>query len=169
MGEPDSPNHEWYKEFQKANAPAPAADPRGSERRRHPRFEVDEAGASLYREGLLAFIGVGKENVARAALDLSESGVRLLLHHRLAIGSKVKVRIHIEKYNEAIEAPGVVRWCFQSAKKTSDFYAGVEFIGLDASHGRKIALMKDWFTSPQYKAIRETRIRQKKQTDAEFA
>lgn len=164
---------DWFKDFQKAKASsgpspgAPAKDkdaestssrpaPAGSERRKHERFEMGDAQTTVYREGVLTLIGMGKENKARVALDLSEGGLRILCEERIPPGTKVRVRIEIEKYNDAIEATGTVRWCFQSAKKKEDFFAGIMFMNLDAAQGRKIALMREWFTSPQYRAMRET-------------
>jgi len=176
VAEPDPKSDEWINEFKKLNSgspsasnpdPAPAApgDPaspsKGSERRRHGRFEVDDASAQLYKEGLLSFIGVGKGNLARAAIDLSEGGAQFLVHERLSPGTKVKVKIGVDKFNDTIEASGVVRWCFQSAKKKEDFYVGVQFSDMEGVQSRKLAAMREWFTSPQYKAVRQTRQRTK--------
>ena len=69
--------------------------------------------------------------------------------------------IQMEKYKDTIEASGEVRWCYQSARQAEDFYAGVQFSDLDPAQVRKIALMRDWFTSPQYRAVRETKKRQR--------
>ena len=40
--------------------------------------------------------------------------------------------------------------------------AGIMFLDLDNPSRRKIQLMRDWFTSPQYKVVRETKMRQKR-------
>jgi len=155
-----APSAEPAPEPQGARKEAPAAS--GSERRNHGRFDVDLADAHLYKDGLLALIGLGKgTNLARAAIDVSESGARLLIHERIAPGTKVRLKIAVEKYKEMIEAQAVVRWCYQSAKKKQDFFVGVEFLSLDATEGRKLAAMRDWFTSPQYKAIKQGRTRPK--------
>lgn len=160
----------WFAEFKKANkggAPATAPReesgpaPRAGERRRHPRFGVDECQATLYREGLLTVLGMSKNNRARAALDLSEGGVRFITAERLPIGTRVRMIIQMEKYRDEIEASGEVRWCYQSLKKTEDYYVGVEFLNLDAAQKRKINLMREWFTSPQYRAVREKQRRAK--------
>jgi len=154
---------DWFAEFKKVNKGSPSADAtptgskKGTERRRHGRFEIDECQATLTRNGLLTVFGVGKGNCARAALDLSEGGVRFLIHERIPIGTKVRVIIQMEKYQDQIEAAGEVRWCYQNAKRTEDFYAGVQFDDLDPVQQRKIALMREWFTSPQYRAVRETK------------
>jgi len=74
--------------------------------------------------------------------------------------------IQMEKYQDQIEAAGEVRWCYQSTKKAEDFFAGVQFSDLDETQKRKIAMMKEWFTSPQYRAVRETK--RKKQDDFSF-
>ena len=156
---------DWFAEFKKVNksgpSSAPEPTPTGSkkttERRRHGRFEIDECQAMLYRDGILSVFGVGKGNRARAALDLSEGGVRFLIHERIPIGTKVRMVIQMEKYQDQIEAAGEIRWCYQNAKRTEDFYAGVQFEDLDPIQKRKITLMREWFTSPQYRAVRETK------------
>ena len=172
MAEPDPKSGEWFDEFKKLNSNSPPAGPaaspgdtpapaKGSERRRHNRFEIEDASVQLYKEGLLAFIGVGKGNLARAAIDLSEGGAQFLVHERLAPGTKVKIKIGVEKFNDTVEASGIVRWCFQSAKKKEDFYVGVQFSDLQNSQARMLAAMRDWFTSPQFKAVKQTRMRTK--------
>lgn len=163
-GDSEKNQADWFSEFKRANqnyAPPKAettseGTKKPSDRRRYARFEVDECQATMFREGLLTIFGVGKGNLARAALDLSEGGVRLQIHERIPIGTKVRMIIQMEKYKDQIEASGVVRWCYQSAKHSKDFYAGVEFEELDPAQKRKISLMREWFTSPQYRAVRET-------------
>ena len=150
------------------NRAHPGASGKASERRRHGRFGVDECQATLYRDGLLTVFGVAKNNRARAALDLSEGGVRFLIHERLPIGTKVRMIIQMEKYKDQIEASGEVRWCYQSAKNTEDFYAGVQFDDLDPIQKRKIVLMREWFTSPQYRAVRDTKRKARGANDLAF-
>lgn len=163
----DSPkDSDWFKEFQKVNAtPPPNSSPvpkpeSGSERRRHSRFEVDEASTTLYREGFLNFIGLGRNNTARLALDLSSGGACVLTKERLKPGTRVRLRIQMEKYNDAVEADGEVRWCHQRPERP-DYQAGVMFVDIDANQASKIAAMQDWFTSPQFKAVRATRARKR--------
>src|SRR5436190_14332169 len=96
--EKDPPASDWFAEFKKVNPattpPAPVREQTESskeagkpgERRRYHRFEIDECQATLYREGLLNVLGVGKNNRARAALDLSEGGARFLTYERLPVG-----------------------------------------------------------------------------------
>ena len=171
--EKDPPASDWFAEFKKVNPgstpPAPVREQTESskeagkpgERRRYHRFEIDECQATLYREGLLSVLGVGKNNRARAALDLSEGGARFLTYERLPVGTKVKMVIEMERYKDHITASGEVRWCYQSAKNAADFYVGVEFTDLDPAEKRKIATMRDWFTSPQYRAVRDSKKRAK--------
>jgi hypothetical protein len=68
----------------------------------------------------------------------------------------------MEKFKDKIEAVGEVKWCYQSTKNAADYYAGVEFKDLEPAQQRKIAVMRDWFRSPQFKAARETKLRQKR-------
>lgn len=156
----------WRNEFKKINekpppTSAPTGEENGDERRKHHRFEVDGASTEVLPKGLLTLVGIGRKNIARAAIDLSQGGARLLLSERLRPGTKTKVRIEIEKYKDAIESLAVVRWCFESGQKPGDFFAGVMFTDLDEAEKKKVALMREWFTSPQFRAIRATRVRQK--------
>ena len=170
---PEQPSEDWFEEFRKLNqrgataqgSPGTETSPttggasasKGSERRRHTRFEVETASTQLRKEGLLALFGVGKGNLARATIDLSEGGAQILIHDRLALGTRVRVKIAVEKYQDVIETKGVVRWCYQSARKKEDFFIGVQFGNLDTLQVRKLAAMREWFTSPQYKAVKQQR------------
>jgi hypothetical protein len=69
----------------------------------------------------------------------------------------VIVRLEIESHGDSVEATGIIRWCFDSGKKPGDYFAGVMFTNLQAAQRRKIALMRDWFTSPQFRALRAAR------------
>lgn len=165
--EPQRPKHaDWRAEFQELNqkdCPSPGgaagSASRSPQRRRHERFRPEEARVSVYRGGLLASIGVGRENLARIPLDLSEGGARIVLCERLKPGTKVRVRIAIDKFGDAIEAAGGVRWCFESGTRPGDFHAGVLFTDLDPSTTRLIAAMRDWFTSSKCLKLRAARAR----------
>ena len=164
---------DWFAEFKKVNKgpsgsktdSTPPDNKKASERRRHLRSEIEECQATLYREGILSVFGVGKGNRARAALDLSEGGCRFLITERIPIGTKVRMIIQMDKYKDQIEASGEIRWCYQSVKNSKDFYAGVQFDDLDPAQARKIVLMKEWFTSPQYRAVRSTK---RKENEGDF-
>jgi hypothetical protein len=154
----------WFEEFRRLNAagespelPPSEPPPPKDRRRRHPRFDLDDARLFLYEDGLLATIGVGKKNLAQAPLDLSEGGLRVHLRQRIKPGTKVKIYLEIEKHSDAVEATGVVRWCFESARKAGEFFAGIMFTDLHESKKRKIMLMRDWFTSPQFRALKAAR------------
>ena len=156
-------NPSWFEEFKKLNKGGSTADPsQGAQRRRHPRFTTAEAEATLTRKGLLTIFGVGRGNRARAMVDLSEGGGRFLTHERIATGTKVRVRIKVEKYKDVIEAVGKVLWCCQNPRKPTEFLAGVRFTNIDPLQIKKIASMRDWFTSSQYKALCESQIRKNK-------
>lgn len=166
---------EWFKRFKEANTKA--ADAAGerppstrivggqanadADRRRHHRFDLNDTAVTLYREGLLTLIGVGKENKAKVAINLSEGGIQVIIRERLQIGAKVKIRLEIAKFKDAIEAAGVVRWCYQNAQRKDDFHAGIQFENLPGTETRKIASMREWFTSPAFRAVRETKNRKK--------
>jgi Tfp pilus assembly protein PilZ len=124
--------------------------PRKSELRSSQRFRVDGIVPTVYEKSLLSTMGVGRKNQARAAINLSEGGILIRVHDRLKIGTSVRVKLEIEKFNDVIEADGVVRWCFQSATDATDFYAGLQFMKLPTSIANKIARLRSYFTSPEY-------------------
>src|SRR5262249_27390630 len=121
-----------------------------AELRRHPRFRAEEASAQLYIKGFLSKLGIGLKNEARSAVNLSEGGVLLSTHTKLNRGTKVRVRIEIERFKVVIEAEGVITWCFQSARDTS-FYAGIAFQNLPPAQAALIGKMRSWFTSPEFR------------------
>jgi hypothetical protein len=132
----------------------------GSDRRRHARFEVDETQADLRKKGLLSSLGAGA-NKGREAVNLSEGGVRLRTSERIPPGTKVRVRIQIDRHKDTIEAEGVVRWTYQSARDKEVFFTGVEFAGEEPGRSKKITVMREFYTSPQYKAMKDSRVRKK--------
>ena len=124
------------------------------------RFSLDDEAVPLvYKQGLLASLGIGRSNQARAAVNLSEGGILVRTHDRMVTGTKVKVRLEIGKFKDVIEAEGVVRWCFQSAKEESNFYAGIRFVRMPAPLASKIAKLRGYFTSPEYKSRTAARKR----------
>ena len=167
MGAERTKDADWRAEFQQLNqkgSPSPSTPaafaPRSEQRRRYERFRPHQASVSVFQGGLLASIGVGRENLARIPLDLSEGGARIALHRRIKPGTKVRVRIAIDKFGDAIEAAGEVRWCFESGTQPGDFHAGVMFTDLDPSTKKLIAAMRDWFTSSKCLKVRAARQRE---------
>jgi len=130
-----------------------------AELRRHVRFVPERAVAQLYPKGLLTTIGIGRDTQERMVVNLSESGALIVLDAKLPIGTKVQVRIEMEQYKDVIETEGEIRWCYQSARDATAFYAGVMFKNLTASQASRIGKMRDWFTSPEYRLKSSTRRR----------
>jgi Tfp pilus assembly protein PilZ len=122
-----------------------------TERRKHPRFPVDECEVTVHRAGFMSRMGFGRENVGRELLDLSEGGARVRTWSRLNVGTKVRVRIKLLRFSDEIEAGGEIRWCVEHKLRNGDFSAGVMFTKIDPEHARKIANMRNWFTSPQFR------------------
>ena len=129
------------------------------ELRRYLRFRIEDASAELFIKGFFTSFGLGRVNKGRAAINLSEGGVMLLVRETIPVDTKVMIRIDMEKYEDTIEATGVVKWCEQSARSDKDFYAGIEFTGLGDADLKKISKMRQWFTSPEYKTRTATRRR----------
>ena len=63
----------------------------------------------------------------------------------------------MDKYQDVIQADGIIRWCYQNKTNDEEFYAGIMFENLDPVQSKKIGQMKAWFTSPQYKAVQEAK------------
>ena len=145
-----SKDSEWYKEFQRANQ-KPGPPGRRDVKREHDRFELDGADTIVFEHGLLKIIGLKRTLKATVTLDLSTGGVGVIIGRRLAPKTKVNVKIQMDKYQDVIEADGVIRWCYQNKTNNEEFYAGIMFEDLDPVQSKKIGRMKDWFTSPEYK------------------
>ncbi len=137
----------------------PLGDGAKRDLRRHLRFRIDDASTQLRikRKGFLALLGLGRVNKARAAINLAEGGALLLAREMIPVGTKVIVRIDLERFGDVIEGPGEVRWCAQSGKSDEDYYAGIQFAALSPADAKKIVRMRDWFTSPEYKTRTTTR------------
>ncbi|HZE97320.1 MAG TPA: PilZ domain-containing protein [Planctomycetota bacterium] len=129
------------------------------ELRKDTRFRIDDASPLVYKEGLLASFGIGRSNEARAAVNLSEGGLLIRAEERLKAGTKVTVRLTIEKFNDVIEAKGIVRWCVQRAGGEAEFYAGIRFTQIPAPAISKISALRGYFTSPEYRSRRSARRR----------
>jgi len=104
-------------------------------------------------------VGWERNNFARAPLDLSEGGARVLLDRRIQPGTKVKLTLEVRKFGDAIRASGLVRWCFESGTRRGDFHAGIEFTDLPEAQRKQIAAMRAWFTSSKCLSLRAARGR----------
>jgi Tfp pilus assembly protein PilZ len=142
-----------------ANMAGGAAAGRKSELRSSTRFHIEDAVPLVYKKGLLASLGINRTNQAQAAVNLSEGGILVRTTDRMKAGTKVKVRLEIEKFKDILEAEGVVRWCFQSAKPGSNFYAGIRFTRVPSAVTLKISKLRGYFTSPEYRSRNVTRKR----------
>lgn len=153
----------WLEEFKKVSGTAysaAGAPPSGrAERRAHARFSLHDAQVKLYRRGATALFGLAGLNIEGAVVDLSEGGFRLEAGEKFMIDTKVHLKMFIAKFNDTLEADGVTRWCHATPKDPEVFQVGIQFSGLDPVIGRKIAQMRGWYTSAQYKAIRDGQIR----------
>lgn len=140
-----------------------ATGKKSSDLRTSTRFQVDDIAIPVvYEQGLLASLGIGRINQARAAVNLSEGGILVRTHDQMKSGTKVKVRLEIEKFGDIIEAEGIVQWCFQSAKEESNFYAGIRFTSMPAPVAFKIAKLRGYYTSPEYRS--KTSVKRRRET-----
>lgn len=145
----------WRHEDKASTAPKRAGGPvpvRPDNRRRFTRFAIDSSQVQLHRRGFLSALHLGS-NKALQVCDLSQGGARILVTERIPAKQKVRLRITLEKYQDRIEIAGVVMWCYSSTKR-KDFYVGVQFTADDPATARKMTALQEWFTSPQYQALR---------------
>lgn len=122
-----------------------------SELRKYLRFRIDDALAKLLVNGFLSLLGLGRASKTRGAINMSEGGVMLLMGENIAVGTEVTIRIEMEKYSDFVESLGEIRWCRQSARCEDEYYVGIAFAGLGSVDQKKIAQMRDWFTSREFK------------------
>ena len=128
--------------------------------RRHPRFAAEDADALMYVKGFLSAVGLGRSRKGLEVTNLSEGGILIVMDKRFARGTRVSVRVKMEKYKDSFKSDGVVRWCIESLRGKQTYYVGVEFSKLDDATRKKIKRMRDWFLSPEYKAMNAARLRQ---------
>jgi hypothetical protein len=140
---------------------APASDsattpnPERREQRQHPRFRVEGATAALGKEGFLASLGLGPRK--DAVVNISQGGVLVRTSKAISVGTRLALRIEVEKFREVITCEGEVRWCGQSAKSDSEFYAGFCFVRIDPAQQKKIAHMQELLASVEYRAKSQAR------------
>ncbi len=127
--------------------------------RQYPRFRIEDAKTEIYLKGFLAKMGIGRKNEARVAVNLSEGGILVSTHAKMSPGAKVQLRIEMEKFKDVIETEGEVRWCYVSARNSTEYYTGIQFVKMAPAHLAKINQMRAWFTSPEFKQKSATRRR----------
>jgi hypothetical protein len=93
--------------------------------------------------------------------NLSETGLRLVTPKRLEPGSEVTLSVEIQSLQEEFQTPGKIVWSLET-KNGQEFHSGIHFHGLPVSLVKKIAHMREYLESPQYKSRRLARIQEKK-------
>jgi len=112
------------------------------------RFRIDRAGAVLYVRGFLAdHLGLGRTNLALAAIDFSESGVLMLLRDPISNGTPVHFKITTPDSAESFEADGEVRWCFRRSPTANVYRAGICFKNLNRTDRKKVAHIHECFAT----------------------
>ena len=129
--------------------------------RQYLRFRIEDVSAQMYAKGLLSTIGLGRANIAQAAVNLSEGGILLLVKGQFKPGTRVHIRIELEKVRDVLDGDGIVRWCAESARSPGRYFVGVQFENLPSTEKSKIRAMRTWFTSREYKLKSATRRRTK--------
>lgn len=127
--------------------------------RKYVRFQVDDVSAMMYVRGFMSSLGLGRNNIARSLINLSEGGVMLRSKQKVPRGEKVHVHLTMEKYQDEFEGDGIVRWCVSHPSKAEEYYVGIQFESLKDDQVKRLIKMRDWFTSPEFKAKTKTRAR----------
>ena len=120
------------------------------EQRGRPRFKVEGALAAVGKPGMLTNLGLGlrKEEV----VNVSQSGVLVVGRAKLEVGTKVRLRFDVPKWNDRLSCDAEVRWCAQSARNDKEFYMGLRFVGLAAADEKRIGQMQELSQSVEYRA-----------------
>jgi c-di-GMP-binding flagellar brake protein YcgR len=126
---------------------APLASPeeivlKPSEKRTALRFQVDDYVVTLVRQGTLSGEGL-RRNLARNVIDLSRTGMQLSVTEPFDPGTLVRLTLHLNKFADALEAAGEVRW---SRPDGAHYRAGVRFVNLSEDRRKMIDFMTKWFT-----------------------
>jgi hypothetical protein len=136
------------------------------ERRRYPRFKLDEHEVRCFKDNLLRILGFGR-NFAKFIHDLSAVGVKMEIKKRLPVGARVFLWVNLPKYKDSFRAKGKIRWTKELKSLFGEephYVVGIEFLNQDEKFVRKIERMRSWFTSQDYerkKRISETRFLKK--------
>jgi len=133
-------------------------------RRKHLRFQPADLELSITKQasGLSRLFGGGaKENISVGIYDLSEGGMRVSIRERVAPGSTVAVKFKIKKFNDEVAVEATVAWIIPHAVRHEHFIIGLSFNKPSASSQSKLASMRSYFTSPQFRNKSETSKRLK--------
>lgn len=120
-------------------------------RRKHERCAAAEAEA-VYATGILGRFGIGKKDAY--VVDLSAGGTLIRTTEKFKSGTKITLTITLEKYEDSLQARGVVRRSF-SNPKDGNIYSGVEFTDLNPALQARLRSMCEYFNSQAYKSVRQ--------------
>ena len=132
----------------------------GDDRRRHSRFDILQARATLFRgphgpEGLVVSTRPVRKNWARTSIDLCEGGAQIVVSDRLEPGTPVYGSIDVDECAERIQIRGEIRWCAPLRGPEGAFRAGVMFKDLEPSQMKAISLVRECLVFVRIKALRE--------------
>ena len=93
-------------------------------------------------------------------VNLSEGRILVRTGAAMEEGTKVRVKLDLEKFDDHLISEGEVRWCGQSARGKNDYFVGIQFKTLAEKDRKRIVQMRAWFTSPEYRVKTRRRVRQ---------
>lgn len=132
----------------------------GDERRRHSRFDILQARATIYRgprgpEGLVVDARPTRKNWAKTPIDLCEGGAQIVVSDRLEPGTPVYGSIDVDSCAERIQIRGEIRWCDPLRGPEGAFRAGVMFKDLEPDQVKAISLVRECLVFVRIKALRD--------------
>lgn len=122
-------------------------------RRRHARFDVHDARVELRRAGLIALLG---GTVEGEVVNLADGGIRVAVAKELPAGRKVRVRVKLERFEEPLDVTGDILWCRPDLMVEGGFLVGIRFREPTPQQARKIAAMREWFASTEFREKRRS-------------
>lgn len=117
-------------------------------RRRHARFDVHGARAELRRAGIVALLG---GRIEGEVVNLADGGIRVIVPKELPAGRKVRCRVRLDRFEEPLDVQGHILWCRRDLMSETHYLVGIEFRDPEPRQARKIAAMREWFNSPEFK------------------
>lgn len=110
------------------------------------RFQVDDYEVKVTRTGLFA----SRRNLARTVASLSNDGAQVECGEKLAVGTKVRFALLLNKFADTFEAPAEVVWSKEPAGGGGHL-TGLVFGKVNPAQRRLLEYMMSWFTSYQAK------------------
>lgn len=132
-----------------------------ADRRQFKRFQprICEVNVRPKVSRFLRFFRSAPSRSVLAVLDLAEGGARVVVRGHLEAGTKVAVRLQVRVFNDSLDTEGTVLWCNAHPHRIGWYVIGLRFVPLSALEARKIASLRQYLGSPEFRQKEQTRHR----------